>query len=294
MQYIIALFVAGAVYLIVPVFWPEKKLIDLDRRFGKTKDSKRPLKKLFDSLMALTVKRVENLKLPWLVEQRVILKKQLDMAGNPAGMTPDSYFALCILMVVGVLLVEYFFMSNFNSMSVVIAFAFGILMPRFSLSGKIKDRQNSIVRSLPDVLDLITLSMEAGIDFASALNKVISKSDPKMPLTEELTIMQQGMRLGQSRMVAMKEMIDRVQEPNLSAVITALIQAEQLGSSLGPVLRIQSEEMRIKRFQLAEKIASVAPVKMLFPLIIFILPSIFVMLFGPMVLQFLGGNLKGF
>jgi len=292
MAYIIALLVAGAVFLLVPIFWPEKKAIDMDRRLGKVKGSKRPLQKLLDILMAFTVKKIENLKFPLLVQQRLILKKQLDMAGNPAGMTPDSYIALSILTVVGIALAERFFIGNFNLMSVMIAFGFGILMPRFSLTGKIKARHNSIIRTLPDVLDLITLSMEAGIDFSSALSKVISKSDPKSPLIEELTIMQQGMRLGQSRIVAMKDMVGRVQEPNLSSVVTGLIQAEQLGSSLGPVLRIQSEEMRIKRFQLAEKIAQVAPVKMLFPLIIFILPSIFVMLFGPLVLQYLTGNLQ--
>lgn len=294
MKYAIALFVAGFVYLIVSTFWPEKKMIDLDKRLGKTKAENRPLKKFFNMLMDFTVKKLEKVKSPWLDAHRVTLKKQLDMAGNPAGMTPDSYIALTILSVIGVGLFQWLFLDDFNEISVIIAFAFGFLMPRFSLTGKITARHNSIIRILPDVLDLITLSMEAGIDFSSALSKVISKSDPKAPLIEELTIMQQGMRLGQSRIAAMKDMVERVQEPNLAAVVTALIQAEQLGSSLGPVLRIQSEEMRIKRFQLAEKIAQVAPTKMLFPLVMFILPSIFIMLFGPLVLQYLSGGMKGF
>jgi tight adherence protein C len=282
----------SCVFLLVVFFWPEAKIIDLDKRLGKKVESTRPIKRMLDSLVSFTVKKVTKIKWPWLEKQRGVIKKQLDMAGDPAGMTPDSYIALCVLCAAGVLFAAWFFFGNLNLMHIAAACAMGVLLPRLSLTDKIKKRHNSIVRMLPDVLDLITLSMEAGIDFSSALGKVITKADSNMPLIEELSIMQQGMRLGQSRIIAMKEMIERVQEPNLASVVTGLIQAEQLGSSLGPVLRIQAEEMRTKRFQLAEKIAQTAPVKMLFPLIFFILPSIFVMLFGPMVLQYLSGNLQ--
>lgn len=295
MRYIIALFIGAMVYLLVPIFWPQKRMtIDLDRRLGKIKPSKRPLQKFKDALVAFTVKQLSRVKFDWLDKQKVVIKGQLDQAGNPAGLTPDTYIALSLLTIIGAILAIWFFLGSFSIVTIAFSVVLGVFLPRSSMTNRIKLRHNSIVRILPDVLDLITLSMEAGIDFSSALSKVISKSDAKTPLIEELTIMQQGMRLGQSRTMAMKDMIERVKEPNLSSVITALIQAEQLGSSLGPVLRIQSEEMRTKRFQLAEKIAQVAPVKMLFPLIFFILPSIFVMLFGPMLLQYLSGNLKGF
>ncbi|OQA90319.1 MAG: Bacterial type II secretion system protein F domain protein [Elusimicrobia bacterium ADurb.Bin231] len=294
MSFIIAIFVAGCVALAALYFWPKTGVVDLDKRLGKKVVSKRPLTRLSDMLIGLAVKQISKIKSPWLDKQRETVKKRLDMAGNPANTTPDGYIAFSFISGFGFLIMQWMFLHKINLMTICVAGILGYIIPKMSIDDIIKKRHNAIVRTFPDILDLITLSMEAGLDFSAALGKVISKSDPKSPLIEEFTIMQQGMRLGQSRILAMREMVERVQEPNMSTVVTSLIQAEQLGSSLGPVLRVQSEEMRTRRFQLAEKIAQQAPIKMLFPLIFFILPSIFLMLFGPLALQYFSGNLKGF
>jgi len=289
MGFIISLLVGGVIYILVLNFWPKVEVVDLRRRFGEKKESVRPLTKISNSIIEMVVSQVSKINWDWLVVQRHSIKKRLDMAGNPIGMTPDGFIAFTLICAIGFLMMEFMFLKK-TDLIIVLAFLFiGGLFPKLFLNDLIKKRHHSIVRTLPDVLDLITLSMEAGIDFTAAVAKVTSKME-NTPLVEELTIMQQGIRLGQSRMNSMKDMIVRVQEPNLSTVATALIQAEQLGSSLGPVLRVQSEQMRIKRFQLAEKLAQQAPIKMLFPLIFFILPSIFMMLFGPILLQYLKGG----
>ncbi|MEW6556204.1 MAG: type II secretion system F family protein [Elusimicrobiota bacterium] len=291
MAYIISLFIGGFVFLAVLYFWPKSEIVDLSKRFGQKKETSRLLTKFSNAVIETTVKQISKIKWTWINNQRRVIKKQLDMAGNPANITPDGFIAFTIICALGVLMMELMFIKKTEIIVMLVALSVGGLLPKLFLSDMIKKRHRLIVRILPDVLDLVTLSMEAGIDFTAALGKVISKSE-KSPLIEELIIMQQGIRLGQSRMNAMKDMISRVQEPNFSTVITALIQAEQLGSSLGPVLRVQSEQMRIKRFQLAEKLAQQAPIKMLFPLIFFVLPSIFLMLFGPIALQYFGGAFK--
>ena len=289
MAFIISLLVGGVIYILILNFWPKGEVVDLRRRFGEKKETVRPLAKISNSIIETVVSQVSKINWDWIVKRREIIKKQLDMAGNPVNITPDGFIAFTLLCALGFLMMEFMFLKK-TDLIIVLAFLFiGGLLPKLFLNDLIKKRHHSIVRTLPDVLDLITLSMEAGIDFTAAVAKVTTKME-KTPLVEELTIMQQGIRLGQSRMNSMKDMIARVQEPNLSTVATALIQAEQLGSSLGPVLRVQSEQMRIKRFQLAEKLAQQAPIKMLFPLVFFILPSIFMMLFGPILLQYLKGG----
>lgn len=291
MAFIISLLVGGVIYILILNFWPKGEVVDLSKRFGQKTKITPPLTKISDTIIGVVVKQVSKINWDWVVKQRETIKKRLDMAGNPVNMTPDGYLAFTLICAAGFLMMEFMFLKK-TDLLIVITFLFiGGLIPKLFLNDMIKKRHHSIVRTLPDILDLITLSMEAGIDFTAAIAKVTSKME-KVPLIEELIIMQQGIRLGQSRMNSMKDMIARVQEPNLSTVVTALIQAEQLGSSLGPVLRVQSEQMRIKRFQLAEKMAQQAPIKMLFPLIFFILPSIFLMLFGPILLQYLRGGLR--
>ncbi|MDD5687004.1 MAG: type II secretion system F family protein [Elusimicrobia bacterium] len=291
MAYIISLIIGGFVFIVAFNFWPEGEIVNLKKRFSNQPSPKQTLTQLSNTVVEAIVKWVSGINWGWLVKQREIIKKQLDMAGNPQDMTPDSYLAITLICAAGFLMMELMFLKKTNLMVMFISLAIGGFLPKLYLSDLTKKRHRLIVRTLPDILDLITLSMEAGVDFTASISKVISKTE-KSPLIEEFVIMQRGMRLGQSRMASMKDMIARVQEPNLSTVITALVQAEKLGSSLGPVLRVQSEQMRVKRFQLAEKMAQQAPIKMLFPLIFCILPSIFLMLFGPIVLQYLGGAFK--
>ena len=162
--------------------------------------------------------------------------------------------------------------------------------PDLWLRQAVKKRHLSIQRSLPFVLDLLTLSVEAGMDFINALQRNC-RPQRLDPLGEELLRMTREIQVGASRKDALRRMADRVRQPDLRSTALALIQADELGVSIGAMLRIQSEQMRSRRFDRAEKLAAEAPVKMLGPLMLCIFPAVFIILLGPVVSQALKGFL---
>ena len=166
--------------------------------------------------------------------------------------------------------------------------AFGVLIayayPLMWLRGTLKRRHLEILRALPFVLDLLTLSVEAGMDFMSALQRNCERRKLD-PLNEELIRMTREIQVGTPRRVALRNMAERVRQPDLKGVAHALIQADELGVSIGSILRIQSDQLRGRRFDRAEKMANEAPVKMLGPLMLCIFPAVFVILLGPIIMQ---------
>jgi tight adherence protein C len=162
------------------------------------------------------------------------------------------------------------------------------LMPSLWLRGVLKKRHWAIMKALPFVLDLLTLSVEAGMDFISALQRNC-QSRRLDALNEELLRMTREIQIGTSRRTALRNMADRVGQPDLRSVAHALIQADEFGVSIGAILRIQSEQLRSRRFDRAEKLASEAPTKMLGPLMLCIFPAVFVILLGPVVAQAMKG-----
>lgn len=166
----------------------------------------------------------------------------------------------------------------------------GWLPPVFWLCSQVRRRHASIMRSLPFVLDLLTLSVEAGMDFISALQRNC-KSRRLDPLNEELLRMTKEIQVGLSRREALKGMAERVRQSDLKSVANALIQADELGVSIGAMLRIQSEQLRSRRFDRAEKLAAEAPVKMLGPLMLCIFPAVFIILLVPIISQAMKGML---
>lgn len=163
---------------------------------------------------------------------------------------------------------------------------FGITFPLIYIQESIRKRHIQIQKALPFSLDLLTLAVEAGLDFGAALMKVVEKSPPG-PLKEELNIMLNEIRMGKTREEAFRNLANRVDLPALTQFVSNIIQAERMGVSIGKVLRIQSTQLRIERMQRAEKLANEAPVKLLFPLIFCIFPTVFIILFAPIVFQFL-------
>lgn len=166
------------------------------------------------------------------------------------------------------------------SMLVVVGFGF----PVFNLKERAAERQRQIALDLPDTLDLLTISVEAGLDLISALRRVVEKHRPGY-LKFELERFFKQLEFGRPRRDALRELADRVEISDMNSVVSGLIQAEKLGSSLGPVLRAQSDSLRTRRSQRAEKAAQEAPVKMLAPLMVCILPSVFLMILGPIIIQ---------
>ena len=165
---------------------------------------------------------------------------------------------------------------------------FGVLVayayPLMWLRGTLKRRHLAIMRALPFVLDLLTLSVEAGMDFMNALQRNCERRKLD-PLNEELIRMTREIQVGTPRRVALRNMAERVRQPDLKGVAHALIQADELGVSIGAILCIQSDQLRNRRFERAEKLANEAPVKMLGPLMLCIFPAVFIILLGPVLMQ---------
>ncbi|HLL54328.1 MAG TPA: type II secretion system F family protein [Myxococcaceae bacterium] len=222
------------------------------------------------------------------------VQKQLIRAGDLKGYKPEDILALQeVGTVVGLLfglIVANFFKQTL--LWCVPTAALGAYYPLIWLNDQVKKRHLQISRALPYNLDLLTLSVEAGLDFTAALAKVVEKGKAG-PLKEEFQLVLKQLKMGKTREEALKAMIVRVDLAPLSTFVTALIQADKMGTSLGKVLRIQSTQMRIDRTQRAEKLANEAPVKMLFPLIACIFPTVFMILFGPIVFALLYGGATG-
>lgn len=161
------------------------------------------------------------------------------------------------------------------------------MYPVFWLKQTLSARHRSIQRALPFVLDLLTLSVEAGMDFMSALQRNC-ESRRLDALNEELIRMIREIQLGTPRRVALGNMSKRVDLADLRSVTYSLIQADELGVSIGAILRIQADQMRQRRFDRAERLANEAPVKLLFPLMLFIFPCVFIILLGPILQQSVG------
>jgi tight adherence protein C len=176
------------------------------------------------------------------------------------------------------------FLSGNTVLIAMLGFLYFYAYPLMWLRNTLKKRHFAIMRALPFVLDLLTLSVEAGMDFMSALQRNCN-SRRLDPLNEELIRMTREVQMGISRRVALRNMAERSRQSDLKAVSFALIQADELGVPIGPILRIQSDQLRQRRFDRAERLANEAPVKMLGPLLLCIFPAVLIVLLAPILLQ---------
>jgi tight adherence protein C len=161
--------------------------------------------------------------------------------------------------------------------------ALGYVVPGYIVNGRARRRREGAVAQLPDALDLLAVSVEAGLSFDAAINKLTEHMEG--PLVEELELMLGEMRIGSGRPEALKKLAQRMDTREISAFVRSLIQADQLGISLGRILRVQAADSRLKRQAAAEERAAKAPIKMLFPTVLFIFPAMFVVILGPAMLQ---------
>lgn len=166
---------------------------------------------------------------------------------------------------------------------------FGWMYVDIWLKDQIARRKVLIRTKLPFFLDMLTLSVEAGLEFTAAVNKIVTKMDPG-PLRDELVIFLRQMQLGMSRKEALKAMADRLNIQQINSMVSALIQAAEMGSSIGGALRTQSEIMSAERFTEAEKKGAEASQKMLVPMVLFIVPAIMLVILGPLVISFVTGG----
>lgn len=225
--------------------------------------------------------------------------KKLELAGNPGGMDPTVFWALrmaglslgALLFFVATIAPEGSFLEGRGLLIGIPAAAMGFFLPELWLGGRISKRQNDVRKAMPDALDLLTICVEAGLGFDAAMAKVYEKWDNVVALAFGRVIRE--IQLGKLRRDALKDMADRLGVPEMTSFIAAVIQSEQLGVSLARVLRIQADQMRIKRRQRAEEAAHKAPIKMLIPLAILIFPSICMVLMTPAVLMLMQSALGG-
>lgn len=217
------------------------------------------------------------------------LERKIIMAGKPNNWGVKNWLGLQAFLIMGLPLLILIIFIQFridlkNLILIAVATAvIGVLFPNMTLNSKIRKRQSEVMKSLPDIMDLLTVSVEAGLTFDSALSKVVEK----MPgaLTKEFEIVLQEIKVGKSKKDALYQMTDRVGVQDLRSFVSAVIQADQLGVSLGRVLRIQSEQIRQNRKQRISEKAMKAPIKMLIPMVVFIFPTIFIVLLGPVVIN---------
>ncbi|MBP2650409.1 MAG: Type secretion system domain protein [Firmicutes bacterium] len=220
---------------------------------------------------------------------RRLAEEKLASAGGFGGLNTDGFLAISVFLALGLPVITWILMMAAGAQAnrvvgfSLIAFSLGVSIPYLLLQRKINLRKASIQKDLPDVLDLLTVSVEAGLGFDGALAKVSEKM--KGALVEEFGRALQEIRIGIPRRDALGALGARSDVPDLALFTASLVQADQLGVSIGNVLRVQSVSMREKRRQRAQEKAMKAPVKMLVPLVMFIFPPIFIVLLAPAVIR---------
>jgi tight adherence protein C len=204
-------------------------------------------------------------------------------AGLGRRVTPTGYLAAKGLLAIGGAMLGIMFSSMAGSATgllfTVALTAAGFFAPDYFVNLKLRGRRERIRADLPDALDLLAVSVEAGLGFDGAIAKITEHMEG--PLADEFGLTLGEMRIGESRQDALKRMSDRVDAPELSSFTRAIIQADQLGTSLGRILRVQAADSRLRRQAAAEEKAMKAPIKMLFPTVLFIFPAIFHVILGP-------------
>lgn len=218
----------------------------------------------------------------------------LRLSGMLYLMSPSQFIALCFVSLALFSGFTAFVLSAaglFSTFGVALLAGLGFIYPRIWLKETLRRRQKLIVKALPTYLDFMTMSVEAGLNMAGAITQAVDKG-PAGPLKNEFAFVLRDLRAGLTRADALRRMDARVRIPQVSSFISAVIQAERMGASLGSTFRAQAEQRRVERFQIAEKMAMEAPVKLIFPLVAFIFPVTFLVLMFPIAMKFMASGIK--
>jgi len=225
------------------------------------------------------------------------IEHKLELADNPNKLTPTRFLAIrfgAMIVLGGLILmlmtVAKMPVSRRLPFTAVVA-ALGYYLPTLWLGSKIRTRQQNIVKQLPDALDLLMICVEAGLGFDQAVGKLVENAKGELPNAFNRYL--QEVRLGKTSREALQAMAARMEVPDVTQFVAAVVQAQQLGVSMAKILRVQSEQMRILRRQRAEEKAHQAPIKMIFPMVFLTFPTIFIMLLGPAVLLLMESGVLG-
>ena len=218
------------------------------------------------------------------------LRRKLISAGRP--MNYSQFLAVKLLLAAALPVVVLIALQPKPVFLMSAALA-GFGFPEIWLSGKVKKRQTEILRELPHVIDLLNICVGAGLDFMVAVNRVVQEFRP-CALVSEMRSMVQEIHMGSSRREALRNLAARVNSTEMISFVRTLLQADRMGTPISDALKMQSEEIRIRRFQKGEEAALKAPVKLLFPLLVFIMPVVLIIIAGPIILQFTRGGMMKF
>ncbi len=218
------------------------------------------------------------------------IKKNIDTAHM--NISAAAFFNIKILVCIFLVVISVVVVGKIEPLLILIAIAFGYISPDFYLKRKIAKRRYLVARGLPETVDLLGLCIEAGLDFVSATRWVIDRT-PKTPMVEELAFVIEEVKWGKPRVQALKDMSRRLNIPEISSFVQTIIQAERMGTPIAEAFSILSEDARAQRFHRGERTALQAPIKILLPLIFFIMPVIGIVIGGPILLQFMQGGLTG-
>ncbi len=251
------------------------ELPDIDRPFGE---------RVLAPMVAWFGRRLELL-IPSSMVGR--LEAKLTTAGSPLSartlLAVWGMLAVGLPLLIGVLVLPGKVPINMKLLYLVVTVLIGAYGPYVWLNGRVRRRQTRVIKALPDSMDLVVTCVEAGLGVDAALSRVVEKVES--PFSDELRRALREMALGRSRRDALHDIAVRTQVPDVSQLVNAMIQAETMGVSLGQVIRVQADQMRTRRRQRAEEQAYKAPVKMVFPLVLFIFPSMFIVILGPAAIQ---------
>lgn len=225
--------------------------------------------------------------------KRLVYRRRLIAAGLREELTPDEFIAYKFFLVaffplVGLIL-NALGMLDLSWYTILAAGAGGFFYPDLWVKSLTTRRQKQIIKSMPFIVDLLSLSTEAGLDFIGAIQKVVDKA-ASSPLVDELAQMLREIKVGSSRADALREMSNRISMTEVNSFVAILISADQMGASIGKILRQQSDQIRVERLLRAEKEGAKAASKVLLPSVLFLLPAVLLMVAGPFVLAFFTGK----
>lgn len=314
MNWTLILIIAGVLFVLVVIIG----VISVSLRKNSEEDEDPLQSRLAEYLQSGEVASLEEIELSQPFSERVIIPivnkigeisarftpqkaiqdtaKKMELAGNPWPIDAATFLAIRFIMavVLGGFVTAMVMLSptpNFsdNALYIFGATFGGFFLPHLMLTSKITNRQKEIRKAMPDALDLLTICVEAGLGFDAAMSKVSEKWDNQLSLAFARTIRE--VQLGKPRRDSLKDMSDRLGVAEMTSFVAAIIQSEQLGVSMAKILRIQSDQMRMKRRQRAEEEAHKAPVKMVLPMAFLMFPTILIIILTPAAIQI--GNSLG-
>lgn len=220
-------------------------------------------------------------------------KRKLASAGLTEVLTPEDFFSFKLFLIIGFpvvfFFVRWFIEADWPLSYIPFIAVFGFVYPDLWINGTISNRQKEVIRSMPFAVDMLALSVEAGLDFVAAMAKVVEKAKPS-PLTIEFEILMKEIKIGASRAEALRNLAWRIDLIQISSFCATLIAADSVGASIGPILKALSLEIRQKRSSDVEKAGATAATKILFPMLFLIVPAVFIIVAAPIMLELLVGG----